>query len=87
MKDNWEKLIEILTDINSKEDMESILNFLLTIEEKSQLSSRVTLTKLMCFTDLTQREIAKNLGVSISTVTRCSNALKSIPERTKNKFQ
>ncbi|WP_119343785.1 trp operon repressor [Facilibium subflavum] len=86
-KDSWQKIIKLLTETTSETEMETILEYLLTSEEKVQLAGRISLTHLMLYSKLTQREIAKELGMSISTVTRCSNALKKLPEQAKEQFK
>ena len=87
MQDDWQSLIKLLAQTNSEVEMSQLLAFLLTPEEKVQLSKRLRLTQLMAFSTLSQREIAKQLNMSISTVTRCSNALKSLPKVAKDKLK
>ena len=87
MQDDWQSLIKLLAQTNSEVEMSQLLAFLLTPEEKVQLSKRLRLTQLMAFSTLSQREIAKQLNMSISTVTRCSNALKSLPKAAKDKLK
>ena len=82
----WDKLIQILLSKDNKDDLSHILDFLLTNEEKEQLSKRVILTKYLIDQQKSQREISKELGVSICTVTRCSNALKLTRDKDKESF-
>ncbi|MBK2126337.1 trp operon repressor [Fangia hongkongensis] len=87
MEPSWQKLNTLLTEVSSVKEMTTILDFLLTAEEKVQIANRISLTNMMIYSGKPQREIAKELGVSISTVTRCSNALKTLPDTVKEKFK
>ncbi|WP_192483577.1 MULTISPECIES: trp operon repressor [Cysteiniphilum] len=86
MESNWKNLVKLLQQTNDETEMTKLLDFLFTLEEKNQISNRYALAELMILGEKPQREIAKNLGVSISTVTRCSNALKVLPDEIKQKF-
>lgn len=65
------ELIEILLSIKTKKEMRHFLVSLLTIEELEVLPRRVQIVKLLK-KGTHQREIAKTLGVSISSVTNGS---------------
>lgn len=87
MDDKHEQLPKLLGKIDTTEEVTKFLDYLLTFEEKEQLNKRILLTQMMLFSQKPQREIAKTLGVSISTVTRCSNALRNLPDSMKQKFK
>ncbi len=59
--------------------IEELFIFLFTDEEKEQLSKRVQLVQALLAQKQSQREIAKNLKISISKITRGSNGLKHVP--------
>ena len=59
--------------------MNDFFDLFLTIEERETLAARTLIIKAMLENELTQREIAEKFGVSISKITRGSNALKIIP--------
>ncbi|MBK2356440.1 trp operon repressor [Francisella hispaniensis] len=82
----WQQLINILSENSDPQDISIICDFLLTKEEKEQLSKRVLLTKELIRKAKSQREISKEIGISICTVTRCSNALKDCSTRVKEIF-
>lgn len=82
----WQQLINILSENSDPQDINIICDFLLTKEEKEQLSKRVLLTKELIKKSKSQREISKEIGISICTVTRCSNALKDCSARVKKIF-
>ncbi|WP_395947332.1 trp operon repressor [Caedibacter taeniospiralis] len=86
IESDWKSLVALLQQTKEKVEMNTLLDFLLTLEEKHQLANRYALAKAMIVAQKPQREIAKDLGVSISTVTRCSNALKLLPNEIKLKF-
>ncbi|MFZ9035620.1 MAG: trp operon repressor [Francisellaceae bacterium] len=87
MENNWDRLVQLLTEIQSPQQMSAMLDYLLTMDEKHQLANRLALTELMLNGQMPQREIAKNLNISISTVTRCSNALKHLDDELKSHFK
>lgn len=82
----WKKLVELLNESESKAEIDQFLNFILTDEEKVQLAKRVLLTNYLLFSNKTQRKIAEELGVSLTTITRCSNLLKHTPDEMKERF-
>ena len=70
------EIINILCDINDKKIMQEFLHDLLT---KSELSDIVTRWQIIKQLDkgIPQRQISKNLGVSISNITRGSLELQN----------
>lgn len=86
MQSNWKSLVKLLQQTNDEIEMRMLLDFLFTLEEKNKISNRYALAQEMIIVEKSQREIAQSLGVSISTVTRCSNALKVLPDEIKLKF-
>ncbi|MEY8703294.1 trp operon repressor [Francisella philomiragia] len=82
----WHQLVNILSETSDPQDIDIICDFLLTKEEKEQLNKRVLLTKELLKKEKSQREISKEIGISICTVTRCSNALKDCSTRVKEIF-
>jgi TrpR family transcriptional regulator, trp operon repressor len=84
---SWRKLITILSEAKSKSEMSALCDFLFTAEERQKLEKRVLLTSALIDANMSQRDVAKSIGVSISTVTRCSNALKRVDGNLKGKFK
>ncbi|AIT09557.1 Trp operon repressor [Candidatus Francisella endociliophora] len=82
----WNELVNILAEKTNPSDISTICEFLLTKEEKEQLNKRVLLTKELLKKEKSQREISKEIGISICTVTRCSNALKDCSIKIKEIF-
>jgi len=77
-KKGWELFLKLCATAAKKNNLESLLQFLLTDEEVAQLEKRVLLVQALLAEEQTQRDIAKNLQVSISKITRGSNSLKHV---------
>lgn len=72
-------LIHYLLDTPDIEAMTKKLNALLTPSEISEMQRRLQIFALL-EEGVSQREIAKQLGVGIATVTRGSRALKELKD-------
>lgn len=70
-----EDLAELLLKIKRKKDMEEFLNGLLTPQERKDIPKRVQIIRMLK-KEVSQRIIAKKLGVGIATITRGSIELK-----------
>lgn len=77
-KEGWWGFLTLCSKIKSPEDFKEFFDLFLTIEEKETMGSRFLIVKALQEGKLTQREIADKFGVSISQITRGSNALKII---------
>ena len=76
-EDEWWRFIALCTQIRDAKLFGELLELFLTIEERQDLVRRYALVKLLLEGKKTQREIAAELKVSISKITRGSNALKT----------
>lgn len=76
--DTLEGFVELFLSIKDKKLLFSLLDFFLTPEEKKDLAKRFLITKELIKKEKTQREIAKDLNVSIAKITRGSNELKRL---------
>lgn len=74
-----QSLIRYLFDTKDPKAMESKLNALLTPNEIGEMQRRLQIFALL-EEGVSQRDIAKQLGVGIATVTRGSRALKELKE-------
>ena len=72
----WDDFLTLCTKLQTLDELNDFFDFLLTEEEKNLLSSRVVIVKKLLEGTLSQRDIAKTQNVSISQITRGSNALK-----------
>jgi len=72
-------LIQFLSEVDDATVLEKRLKVLLTPNEISEMVSRLKIIALLD-EGVPQRDIAKQLGVGIATVTRGSRALKELKE-------
>lgn len=79
----WQGFLELCEKAQEKE-REELFSLFFTYEEKEDLAGRYMIIKALLDEDLTQREIAEQSGVSISKITRGSNALKIISPKLLN---
>lgn len=77
-KDGWRGFLTLCSKIQSADEFKRFFDLFLTIEEKETLARRFLVVKALEEGKLTQREIADEFEVSISQITRGSNALKII---------
>lgn len=77
-EEGWWGFLGLCAKIKSPEEMKKLLDLFLTLEEKDTLGKRFLIVKALQEGKLTQREIAEKFEVSISQITRGSNALKII---------
>ncbi|MBU1296737.1 MAG: trp operon repressor [Gammaproteobacteria bacterium] len=72
-------LVQFLTEVDDDLVLEKRLKVLLTPNEINEMVSRLKIIALLD-EGVPQRDIAKQLGVGIATVTRGSRALKELKE-------
>ncbi len=71
-------IAELLSETAGSEDLTLLLPLLLSPEELSAVNGRILVYKELLLGDKSQREIAKEHTISIATITRGSNNLKSM---------
>jgi TrpR family trp operon transcriptional repressor len=76
--------LDICCQQKQRQNMRLMLDFFLSPEEKYAISRRAALIQALLKGEMTQREIAEKLRVSIAKITRGSNMLKLIDNKTKN---
>jgi TrpR family transcriptional regulator, trp operon repressor len=79
-KNGWKGFLELCTETRTPQELERLFDLFMSIEEKETLAARFLIIQALLRKKLSQREIAKTLGVSISQITRGSNALKMIDD-------
>jgi TrpR family trp operon transcriptional repressor len=79
----WQGFLQSCLENKSIEALEEFLDLFLTHEEKHDFARRHLIVKALLKGDKTQRQIAKELHVSIANVTRGSNCLKQTSEELK----
>lgn len=70
------EIIDVLSKLNTKEEINSFLNEILTEKEINTLSKRWRILNMLALGD-TQRDIAKQLNVSLCKITRGAKILKN----------
>lgn len=81
MMKGWKEFVHLCSKAQTSKDLENLLNLFLTLEEKELLASRYLIIQALFDEKLTQREISEAHHVSISQITRGSNALKIIDRK------
>lgn len=79
-EEGWKMFLDLCLETKESSRLEELLSLFLTIEEKEHLSSRMQIIKALLSEQLSQREISDEMKVSISQITRGSNALKIISD-------
>jgi TrpR family trp operon transcriptional repressor len=79
-KEGWKLFLDLCLETKKCSRLEELLSLFLTIEEKEHLSSRMQIIKALLKKKGSQREISDKMKVSISQITRGSNALKIISD-------
>lgn len=69
-------LIKYIKNLRTDEDYQDFLNSLFTVDEIVEFENRIQIVQML-IEGYSQRETSKKLGVSIATVSRGSNELKS----------
>ena len=83
MEKEWKDFVKLCCKLKSEKELENLFDLFFTLEEKDLLASRYVVIKALLEGKLTQREIAEACQVSISQITRGSNALKIIDPKLK----
>lgn len=71
--------VTLLREAQDADELASLLRALLTPAELKEIPKRLQITRML-LAGMPQRDIAKQLGVGIATVTRGSKALADIAE-------
>lgn len=80
----WRHFLQLCLAAKDEKSLSVLYDLLLTPEEKESLATRCLIIKELLAQDKTQREIAKDLQVSIAKITRGSNELKRISTKLKH---
>ena len=79
----WNQVGGLLADQKDHDALVGMLAILLTPEERNAVGSRLAIIRALLAGEESQRDISARLGVSIATITRGSNMLKTLDERQK----
>jgi TrpR family trp operon transcriptional repressor len=80
----WKKFLSLLSAADNANVLNDFLQSMLTFEEKEQLVGRILITQALLSGELSQRQIADKLKISISKITRGSNMLKELSPKLKD---
>ncbi|GAB4185401.1 MAG: trp operon repressor [Simkaniaceae bacterium] len=83
---NWREFLNLCLNMKNSEELDKLFQLFLTHEEREDIVRRYLLIKELLKGDLTQREIAEKLGISIAKITRGSNALKIVDPKFKEEL-
>lgn len=77
-KDGWRGFLKLCAQAKGEKELDELLWLFLTHEEIAAIRDRYLIVKELLKQEKSQREIAKDLGVSIAKITRGSNFLKTL---------
>ena len=73
----WQDFISHCHTLNSEDELAEFFDTFLTSTEKFEFANRLKIIKELLRDEKTQRDIARDLKVSLANVTRGSNVLKT----------
>ncbi|GAA4897496.1 trp operon repressor [Ferrimonas pelagia] len=80
MDPRWNNLLALIANENSAENLDGLLSMLLSHDERHAVAGRLAVFKALLQGEMSQRQMSVELGVSIATITRASNNLKSMSD-------
>lgn len=80
----WNDFLNLCLGSGNATQLTALFDLFLTPEEKQNLALRCLIIKKLLQQQQTQRQIAKELNVSIAKITRGSNELKRLDKKLRN---
>ena len=77
-EDGWRSFLKLCSQAKSVKELDELLWLFLTPEEREDIATRFTIVRELIRGKKSQREMARDLKVSIAKITRGSNFLKTI---------
>ncbi len=77
-EDGWRGFLNLCSGAKSPSALDELFWLFLTPKERADIATRYLIVRELIRGKKTQREMAKDLGVSIAKITRGSNILKMI---------
>jgi TrpR family trp operon transcriptional repressor len=84
--EGWRPFVELCAKAQGVEALEDLFWLFLTAKERKDIATRYQIVKELIRGEKTQREMARDLKVSIAKITRGSNFLKLANEKLKEMF-
>ena len=75
-KEGWKQFLDLTQGMKDEKMLSTLYDLLLTPEEKESIAMRCLIIRELLAERRTQREMAKELNVSIAKITRGSNEIK-----------
>lgn len=75
-KTGWRQLLHWCQHVENEKQLVALFDLILTPDEKKDIAMRCLIIRELLAKQHSQRDIAKNLNVSIAKITRGSNELK-----------
>jgi len=87
MRAEWELVLEKVINHHDHSSLLDLFELLLTEDERSAIASRLKVFQGLLTGEMSQRQIAAEFQISIATITRCSNYLKSMTDEQREKIK
>lgn len=85
-RDGWRGFLKLCREAKSEKELDELFWLLLTPEEREDIKTRLLIVQELVRGKKTQREMARDLGVSIAKITRGSNFIKLISKDLRRLF-
>lgn len=76
----WQMFLKLCLAAQDEQTLSTLFDVFLTHEERASIETRCLIVQALLEQTQSQRQIAENLNVSISKITRGSNELKRVSE-------
>jgi TrpR family transcriptional regulator, trp operon repressor len=86
-KEGWDNFLQLCLSTKDEKTLSTLLDAFMTMEEKENLAMRYLLIQELIKSEKPQRQIAKDLNISIAKITRGSNVLKKISPKVRQILQ
>lgn len=86
-EDGWRGFLKLSRNAESEKELEELFKLFLTFEERDAIRDRYLIVKELLKGEKSQREMAKDLKVSIATITRGSNSLKTLTKDLRRRLE
>jgi TrpR family trp operon transcriptional repressor len=84
--DGWRGFLKLCLMAKSEKELDELFWLMLTHEEREDIKDRFRIVQEIVRGEKTQREMSKDLGVSIAKITRGSNCIKQISKNLRRLF-